>query len=72
MGLSALALWLPEGRSFQKEYPRIRQLPERELDAEGKPAIVTTFESLTNGERYAVVSAKETLRTLSVHRGPDA
>jgi RNA polymerase sigma factor (sigma-70 family) len=72
MGLSALALWLPEGRSFQKEYPRIRQLPDRELEADGVPAIVTTFESLANGERYAVVSAKETLRTLSVHRGLDA
>jgi RNA polymerase sigma-70 factor (ECF subfamily) len=72
MGLSALALWLPEGRSFQKDHPRIRQLPERELDADGVPAIVTTFESLANGERYAVVSAQKTLRTLSVHRGPDA
>jgi RNA polymerase sigma factor (sigma-70 family) len=72
MGLSALALWLPEGRAFQKAHPRIRRLPDQELEAEGVPAIVTTFESLANGERYAVVSAKETLHTLSVHRGPDA
>ncbi len=72
MGLSALVLWLPEGRTFQKEHPRIHRLPDRELEADGVPAIVTTFESLGNGERYAVVSAKETLRTLSVHRSHDA
>jgi RNA polymerase sigma factor (sigma-70 family) len=72
MGLSALALWQPEGRAFQKEHPRIRRLPDREIEAEGVPAIVTTFEGLGNVARYAVVSAKETLRTLSVHRSYDA
>ena len=72
MGLSAFALWLPEGREFQKAHPRLRMLPEREVDADGVAAIVTTFESLGNRERYAVLSEKETLRTLSVHRGHDA
>lgn len=72
MGLSAYALWLPEGREFQKAHSRVHLLPEREVDADGVAAIVTTFESLSNGERYAVLSEKETLRTLRVHRGHDA
>lgn len=72
MGLSAYALWLPEGRAFQKAHPRMRLLPEREVDADGVSTIVTTFESLGNRERYAVLSEKETLRTLRVHRGHDA
>jgi len=72
MGLSAYALWLPEGREFQKAHPRIHLLPEREVDADGVSAIVTTFKSLGNRERFAVLSEKETLRTLRAHRGHDA
>ena len=72
IALSALAFWLPEGRQFQRAHPRTRLLPYREIEADGVPAIVTTFESLDVRARFAVVSARDSLIPLSVHRGPDA
>src|SRR5262249_6975077 len=47
IALTALTLWLPEGRRFWRDHPRIRRLPMREVEAEGQPAIVTSFESVT-------------------------
>lgn len=65
-----LVLWLPEGRQFWRENPRIRHLPEREVEAEGRPALVTTFESVTGAARFTVVSAADTYEVLGVHRSP--
>jgi len=72
IALSALAFWLPEGRQFQRAHPRTRLLPYREIEADGVPAIVTTFESLDAQARFAVVSARDTLIPLGVHREPEA
>jgi RNA polymerase sigma factor (sigma-70 family) len=70
--LSNLALSLPEARWFWREHPRIRTLPEREVKADGRPAVVTTFESVTDSARLEVVFSRETLRLLGVHGATDA
>jgi RNA polymerase sigma factor (sigma-70 family) len=67
--LEGLVLALPEARSFQRDHPRIRLLPAQELEREGRPAIVTTFESVTIEERLVVVSALDTYEALHIERG---
>lgn len=65
--LTHLALDLPEAVSFWRAHPRIRHLPEREVEAEGQAAIVTTYASVAGGAQLHVVTARDTLRVLQVH-----
>ncbi|HKG25766.1 MAG TPA: RNA polymerase sigma factor [Thermomicrobiales bacterium] len=65
--LSALTLWLPAGRRFWHEHPRIRRLPDREIEANGRPAILSSFESVTDAARYDVVSARDTFELLGIY-----
>ncbi len=65
--LSGLLLSLPAARHFWHEHPRIRTLPARMLEAAGHPAIVTTFESLTESARLDVVTARDTFHLLGVY-----
>lgn len=67
MSLAGLVLWTPEGRRFWREHPRIRLLPEREVESAGRRAVVTGYESLADGSRFEVVSAREGFRVLEVH-----
>jgi RNA polymerase sigma-70 factor (ECF subfamily) len=60
---------LPEVRRFQREHPRLRALPVREIEAGGRPAVVARFESVAGGALMEVVSDRETFRVLEV-RGP--
>lgn len=70
IGLTPLVLWRPEGRRFWRRYPRIRTLPEREVTFQGRYAIVTTFESVTNSARYEVISAADTFDILATFGAP--
>jgi len=65
--LNGLVLTEPEGVRFWRAHPRLRKLPEREVEARGRPAIVTTFESVTGPARIDLVSARDTYETLAVH-----
>lgn len=65
--LSALTLWLPAGRRFWREHPRIRRLPDREIEADGRPAILSSFESVTDSARFDVVSTRDSFELLGVH-----
>jgi hypothetical protein len=68
--LIGLALCLPEGIRFWREHPRMRTLPDREIEAAGSPAIVTTFESAGTTGRFAVVFRAETFEVVSIHGAP--
>ncbi len=70
--LPHLALSLPEGQRFWRTHPRIRTLPEREVEAQGRPAIITAFESVTDASTFVIVSDHETYAVLSIHGAPDA
>jgi RNA polymerase sigma factor (sigma-70 family) len=57
---------LPETRRFWREHPRMRFLPARQIEADGSPAAVTGFESLTDGRRLEVVALRATGKVLRV------
>ncbi len=71
LSLGVLALCLPEGRRFWREHPRIRTLPEREIEAAGGPAVVEGFESVTGAATFDVVFARDTYRVLHIEGAPD-
>ena len=56
-----------EVQRFYHEHPRIHLLPNYEVEADGRPAIVTRFESITNQEKIVVVSASDTFEALQYH-----
>ena len=58
-----LVLSLPEARRFS----RVRFAGSRPVEAEGRPALVTSFESVAGTGRLDVVSAADTLAVLSAH-----
>jgi hypothetical protein len=45
-------------------------LPERELEAAGGPALVTSYESITGGARLDVVNARHAFEIISIHGAP--
>ena len=71
VSLAGLALWSPAGRRFWRAHPRLRTLPEREVEVAGRAALVTSFESVADAARLDVVSAHDTYEILSVHGAPD-
>jgi RNA polymerase sigma-70 factor (ECF subfamily) len=62
-----LVLWLPEGQRFWREQERIRLLPEREVEAQGQSALITTYESVRSGARFEVISARDTYDVLGIY-----
>ena len=67
--LEYLALDLPQGRQFLQAHPRIQTLPNQEVEAEGRLAIVTRHASLTDNATFTVVSDYETYRVLRIEGG---
>ena len=65
--LKGIALWQPEGRQFWTEHRKIQALPELELDAGGRAAIMTRFESVSGDANFDVLLARDTYQVLSVH-----
>jgi RNA polymerase sigma-70 factor (ECF subfamily) len=70
--LLSLTLYGPVGRRFWQDHPRIRMLPEREIVAAGRPALLTRFESLTDAASLEVVSAQDTFEVLHSSSTPHA
>ncbi len=65
--LDFLTLCLPQGRRFLRDHPRMRRLPAHEIETDGRPAIVTRFESVTEQAHFEVVSALDTYEALRVY-----
>jgi len=68
--LAGLALASPAGRRFYQEHRRIRLLPEQDIEADGHPAVVTRFSSLTTCDTLDVVLARDSGRLVRVHPAP--
>ena len=66
--LTGLALYLPEGRRFWQEHPRIQTLPEREVEMDGRAALLISFESITEDARLDVVLSQDTFDVIRLHR----
>ncbi|HEX6292821.1 MAG TPA: RNA polymerase sigma factor [Herpetosiphonaceae bacterium] len=56
----------PEVRAFWERHPRMRTLPEREIEIAGAPAVLISFQSVTNAARIDVVVADDSLEFLDV------
>jgi RNA polymerase sigma-70 factor (ECF subfamily) len=65
--VAGLAMALPQAKRFARAHPRRRQLPERELDVAGRPALLTSFEAIDSAARLDIIHDRETLRLLAVH-----
>jgi RNA polymerase sigma factor (sigma-70 family) len=64
-----LAVCVPEVRRFRSDHPRVRAIPERDVEAGGAPALVVRYESVLGSEGVDVVLARDTLRLLRVTTG---
>ena len=60
----------PEGQRFWREHPRIRRLPEREVEASGVPALVTAFESATGSAKLHGIFVRDTFECIHIHVAP--
>ncbi len=66
-GLSGLLLCPPEGRRFWRRHQRIRFLPRRTVEADGRAAFVTSLVSMRTAARLDIVSTMDTHEVLSIH-----
>ena len=62
--LESLVFTLPQVQQFYRQHPRAHFLPTYEVEVDGRAAIVTTLESITNQGKVAVVSAAGTYELL--------
>lgn len=67
--LNGHALGTPAGQAFWRAHSRIRTLPERHIDLNGHPAIMTTFESITDSARLEVAFELDTFAVHYFHNG---
>lgn len=67
--LEYLVLELAEAQSFLQVHPRIRTLPRQELEVDGRPALLTSLESVTDQGRLDVISDSETYEVLRIYGG---
>ncbi len=67
--LDGLALASPEGVAFARRNPRLRTLPQVEIETAGRAAVVARFESVAGAERLAVIVDATTFELLRTERG---
>jgi RNA polymerase sigma factor (sigma-70 family) len=61
-----LSLDTPEAQRFWRKHPRMRALPTREMEEDGRPALVIGYESVAGHDRLEIVAARATYETLRV------
>ncbi len=65
--LSHLTLDTLEARQFWRKHPRMLWLPEREIVYDGQPALLSSFQSITDSAHLDVIVQRETLQVLDTH-----
>lgn len=65
--LSGLVLSLPESQRFWREHPRLRILPDQEIEVDGAAAYLTRLQSVTSTAELAVISQRDTFEPIQVH-----
>ena len=65
--LAGLIIVIPEVRAFYRDNPRIRRLPDRFIETDGHAAVVTGYESVSDGARIEIVSKRDDFRTLRIN-----
>ena len=69
--LDGLILFHPAGQRFLREHKRTRILPERIVEADGRPAVVCSYDSLGGHARLAGLFALDTYELLDVRVSDD-
>lgn len=67
IALHELVMYLPQGQAFAHTHPRLRLLPSRSIEFAGRPALVTSFASVTGRASFEVISDFETYEVLAIH-----
>jgi hypothetical protein len=62
-----MVLNLPQGRAFFQAHPRLRALPQREIDHAGVAAIVVSFAGVPDNAAYDVILNRDSYETLAIH-----
>lgn len=62
-----LTLDTAEAQRFWRRHQRMRALPVREVEAEGRPALISGFESADGQARLVIVSDRQTYQMLRVY-----
>jgi hypothetical protein len=57
---------LPQVQQFWRKHGRMRTLPLREIEAEGRPALVARYESVTTADQLTLVVARNSFSLLQV------
>jgi len=70
--LRYMVLGMPEVQRFWRTYPRLRLLPEREGQIDGRPVLLLGAESINEGATIEIVCAGDTYEVLSVYRSSRA
>lgn len=65
-----LALTLPDARRFWRRHPRIRALPEREIEVDGVQTLVVPFVSAAGDTRLDVLATRSDFRVIGIHESP--
>jgi hypothetical protein len=66
VSLTGLVEALPPVQRFWHEHERIRTLPPYEVDADGQPALVIRFQSVTTAAGLTIVVARDPFRLLHI------
>lgn len=64
--IASLTLSLPEARQFWRTQQRIRLLPERIIEIDGRAAVVASYESIADHARLDIIVAGDTYEVLHV------
>lgn len=67
LSLSGIVQALPAGRAFLHRHPRVRTLPDLTVAMDGRSALLTRIEGVTDGAWFEAVTDAETLAVLRVH-----
>lgn len=67
IALPELVMYLPQGQAFARMHPRLRLLPSRSIEFAGRPALVTSFASVTESASFEVISDAETYEVLALY-----
>lgn len=66
--LSHLTLDTLAGQQFWRKHPRMQWLPEREIEYANQPALMTSFQSVTDAAQLDMIFQRETLQLLAAHQ----
>lgn len=65
--LNGLVIHHPAVRAFWSEHPRMRVIPAREVEADGRATLITGCESLDGSTSLNLIVARDTLQIVGVH-----